>query len=83
MIKECPNCNNSMVEVKRGLDEGRIIYLYPKELGQKYKDRHYHEYRFYCDSCQKEWTYDSLFQSFEEVPEDSQFYYDKKKEILI
>ena len=83
MKKSCPDCNKSMIEVKYSVIDGKKFLEYPKDIYEPRLNRMYHEYRFYCEKCLKEWIYNSLFRSFEIVPDDSQFYYDRDSGVLI
>lgn len=61
--------------------------LYPKPIPSPYegkrKDWMFNEYRFYCQSCRKEWVYDSLWRQFAEVPEKASFVYDLRRKLLV
>ena len=89
--KDCPNCGVRLKEVrwaeipKNYEISGRRnpIHLYPKLKREPGIERDYHEYRFVCPGCKKEWVYDSLWREFLEVPKDSQFYYSWEKQLLV
>jgi len=61
-----------MIEIRKGMIEGKTLSLYPKFL-DVYRGRHYYEYRFYCVNCKKEWVDNSRWGHFEDVPEDAAF----------
>ena len=67
---DCPDCNSKCIEV------GKPIY--PKEIwDHKPNDkRNFHEYRYACNKCKKEWLHDTLFNRISEIPEDSEYVYD-------
>ena len=83
MKKHCPDCDNLMKEVRWAEINNRKEHEYPKPIWEPGLRRKYNEYRFYCKQCKKEWVYDSLFREFSEVPSDSQFYYDPRRERLV
>lgn len=95
MKKKCPKCNIVMVEVKDGkYKEMPLKHLYPKDIYEVglegvYKERVYHEYRFYCKKCKKEYVLDTTpynkpyNKCFFEVPVDSQFKYSPKQKLLL
>jgi hypothetical protein len=64
----CPDCDAICIEV--GKPE------YPKGIYEPNVPKVFNEYRYACLKCQKEWIYDTLLRWIEDVPEDSQFYYD-------
>ena len=84
--KLCPDCDVRMLEVKDAVLEGEVIHcMYPKPIvGVGYR-RMYHEYRLFCSVCKTEWIYNSRpdCRWFEEVPGDSQFFYDEEKGLLV
>jgi DNA-directed RNA polymerase subunit RPC12/RpoP len=68
---KCPDCGSLRIEI--GKPE------YPKEIYDhkpKQPKVTYHEYRYACLKCRKEWLHDTLFNMIVDIPEDSQFYYD-------
>ncbi len=74
MRLKCPDCNNEMVQVRKAvIDDGRIVNLYPKPL-DKVRGKLFHEYRFYCSGCGKEWVHNALWRELEEVCVDSNFF---------
>ena len=96
--KECPRCNNLLIEVRKVSDpqraesmrkkggipiHGNYFFDYPKEIVEPGYDKTYHEYRFICKKCKKEWVYDSLWRQFLEVPKDSQLLYSWVKNMLV
>jgi uncharacterized protein with PIN domain len=64
----CPDCNSICIEV------GKPIY--PKDIYEPKISKIYHEYRYACLKCRKEWMHDTLLKLIFEVPDDSQYYYD-------
>ena len=81
MRKRCPACNSVMIEIRKAIIEGQIGSLYPKFL-DTYRGRLYHEYRFYCVKCKKEWVYNSLWRQFADVPENAAFLFDPESGLL-
>jgi hypothetical protein len=65
---ECPYCEKKCIEVGKP--------QYPKDIYEPNVPKIYHEYRYACESCKKEFIHDTLFNRIEFVPEDSQFMYD-------
>jgi hypothetical protein len=86
-MKRCPDCSTKLVEVNDAIDhEGKLIHKeYPKVDLEPYKGRTYHEYRFFCRKCKKEWLYLTRpdCRWFEKIPLDSQFRYSEQKKILV
>jgi hypothetical protein len=98
MKKNCPKCKNLLIEVRKVFDPNRVELMkkqgacpmhgnffndYPKEIVEPGYNMTYHEYRFVCRKCKKEWVYDSLWRQFLEVPKDSQFFYSWDKKMLM
>ena len=98
MKKSCPECRNLLTEVRKIFDplraklmkekgyystHGDFFYDYPKDIVEPGHNKVYHEYRFVCIKCKKEWVYDSLWRQFLEVPKDSQFFYSWDQKMLI
>jgi len=85
--KKCPDCNTKLIEVNDAIDhEGKILRReYPKEELELYKGKTYHEYRFFCRKCKREWIYFSRpdCRSLEKIPLNSQFRYSEQKKLLI
>ena len=81
MRKRCPACNSEMIEIRKGMIEGKILSLYPKFL-DVYRGRHYYEYRFYCVNCKKELVHNSWWRHFEDVSKDAAFLYDTESGLL-
>lgn len=64
----CPDCGQACLEVGKP--------QYPKGIYEPNMTRVFHEYRFACLKCRKEWLKDTLLRLIFDVPGDSQFYFD-------
>lgn len=90
MKLNCPDCHKAMTEVnkaelsKQDLEKfpsvSSVVDMYPKT--STVDGHEYNEHRYYCLNCKKEFTFDELDNTIREVPEDSQFRFDPKKELL-
>lgn len=96
MKQKCPGsarkkCGVEMVEVRKGeslpisksMTNSKLVVDYPKELGDLVRGKMYHEYRFACPRCKREWVYDSLWRRFEPIGKKSQMRYSWKKGYLV
>lgn len=84
MSKKCPECDNNLTEINYlECPDGSKSKLYPKDIYGKVKGKQYHEYRFFCNKCNKEWLYFTRpdLRYFEEI-EEPNFPYDSKKGVL-
>lgn len=83
MKKRCPDCNHLLKELRKALTDGKIVWLYPKDIVEPNVPKVYHEYRFYCVNCKKGWVYNSLFREFAEIPDKPQFVYSPDSDLLV
>ncbi len=86
MKKHCPDCGIAMIEVRQALlGSDTISNAYPKDISEPNLSKTYHEYRFFCKKCKKEWSYDTRphCRYFEKVPVTSQFKYSHSKGLLL
>lgn len=87
--KNCPECGTRLEEVRWAEIPDAPQYMrnpahhYPRLIVQPELQRTFHEYRFACPKCLKEWTYDSLWREWSQVPANSQFLYSWEKKLLI
>jgi len=89
--KECPDCQTKLIETRwaevpkknRKPYIRNPMHLYPRLVWEEGVDKTYHEYRFVCPGCKKEWVYNSLAREFWEIPNDAQFYYSWEKKLLV
>lgn len=89
--KDCPDCQTRLIEVRwaevpeeyRAPSRRNPMHMYPKLICEPRIEKTYHEYRFACAGCKKEWVYNSLSREFWEVPKNAQFYYSWEKELLV
>ncbi|MGB8780688.1 MAG: hypothetical protein WCD81_08570 [Candidatus Bathyarchaeia archaeon] len=67
---KCPDCDSVCIEVGKP--------FYPKDIREPNVAPVYHEYRYACLKCQKEWIHDTYLRLILDVPDDSQYVYDFK-----
>ena len=87
MIKKCPHCHVEMVEIRKVLlKDGSLKQVYPQIVPKEpNQTRYFNEFRFYCNSCNREWLINTIpgKKRFNEVPQDSQYIYSKKDNALV
>lgn len=89
--KDCPDCQTRLIEVRwaevpeeyRAPSRRNPMHMYPKLIREPRIEKTYHEYRFVCAGCKKEWVYNSLARVFWQVPNNAQFYYSWEKKLLV
>ncbi len=82
----CPECNSDTTEVNWAVhSDGKKHKDYPKEIYERRPNskRVFHEYRYFCSQCSKEWLHDTLFNYIQDIPKNSQFVYNKQKKVLV
>lgn len=89
MKKLCPDCEKELIEINDAiLDTGKILKkMYPKDVVEPNLNQTYHEYRFYCKHCKKEWLFNSRpdRREFLSITNNCnpQFIYSEKQKLLI
>lgn len=60
----------------------KFLLLYPKDITEPNPSRIYHEYRYVCPKCGKEWVEDTLSRDIMDVPKDAQFHFNRKGKMV-
>jgi len=67
---KCPDCNSICIEIGKP--------HYPKGIYEPGISKIYHEYRYACLKCEKEWLHDTYTKIIEDIVSDSEYFFDFK-----